>query len=490
MKILYILLSFTFLTAACKRTESIVSTEIETANGNNTNPSLVLRADQYTLSGQRATIVASNSIPINFEYDGKNVQVTPLSRNIADLKNSPIFEYGNLLNRAIAYKNEHPQTDVKVKFVMYKIGTKTYIGFNPLHGSYGYVKGNDFGDEHTEKLIYSIVKSALNQVHIDFVYQFDVSGNVYDYINGFMETPCTTDPSKKVKDYLRIRKVNWGKEAYQQMHAKYMTVSHHTGDVGNIFNTVMSTTGNVDDHDLNGLPVGKDWVQSGMKISGHEQLMLSYNRYFDLIYNNYDNQAQFQTQVRLLHETKSLNYDDKHFGSFFTPIPLLPTGKYVVGQADSSASHGDAWDMEFNPVAKFISKMATVPGDRYLKANVYHIKMDNFGEKLYSELQSIYQSPLSGLKHFRFLAKTNSYESSRPLEVFNNIGIIHQPKNTHSKDMLFAFSGISTYYTMTGSTNLKLDEYTSKANSSIVVKEYTTAHPVYNAFKEIFNYQF
>ena len=43
------------------------------------------------------------------------------------------------------------------------------------------------------------------------------------------------------------------------------------------------------------------------------------------------------------------------------------------------------------------------------------------------------------------------------------------------------------YYSITGSTNFKLDAVTSKANHSLVIKEFTTAHPIYNEFKEIFN---
>lgn len=492
MKNLFTLTSVILIACSfsCKRDNASLSPN--PVKESNDNKNLVIRADQYavgTSPASRLSLMAATS-PVTFSYDGKNVNVTVYSRNIGDAKDSPIFEYGDLLNRAIAYKNAHPQTVVKIKFAMYKIGMKSYIGFNPQESSYGYVKGSDFGGVNSEKLVYSIVKAALNQVYVDFVYQFDVAESVSDYINGLMETTCTTDPSKKVKDYLRMRKVSWGSESYQQMHAKYMTVSHYTGDTGDVFNTVLSTTGNVDDHDTNGIPVGKDWVQSGMMVNGHAELMASYNTYFDLVYNNYDNQSNFQAAVRSLHATHSLNYDDTHFSSYFTPIPASPAGNYVVGQADSAAVQGNAWDTSYNPVAKFVSQMATVPGDRYLKANMYHLKMDKFGSKFYQELQNIYLSPAAGLKHFRLMVKTNSYETTRPLSIFNNVGIIHYPKNTHCKDVTFAFSGISTYYTVTGSTNLKLDDYASKANSSMVVKEYTTDHPVYSAYKDIFNYQF
>lgn len=477
------------LTISCKD-EEVLNT-LESPVQQKEAGSLIIKARQYQVLAKNTGLgIAAVSGESSFNYDGRSVGVKAYSRNVGDTKNSPIFKYGDLLNRAISYKNAHPQTDVQVKFAMYKIGFNSYVGFNPADASYGYVKGNDHGGESSEKLIYSIVKAALNQVHVDFVYQFDVSESVYNYINGFMEDPCTSDPTKKVKDYLRMRKVNWGTESYQQMHAKYMTVSHYTGDGGDVLNTVFSTTGNVDDHGTDGIPTGKDWVQSGLLVNGHAELMASFNTYFNLIFNNNANQASFQAAVRAMHSSNALNYDDLHFSSYFTPIPVSPAGNYVAGQADSSVVQGNAWDTAFNPVAKYVSQMATVSGDRYIKVNMYHLKMDNFGKKFYNELQNIYQSSSPGLKHFRFLAKENSYQTTRPLSIFNSIGIMRYVKPTHAKNLTFAFSGISTYYTLTGSTNLKLDDNASKANSTIVVKEYTTDHPVYNAYKDIFEYQF
>lgn len=463
----------------------------------------VLTSDNLTDTDSNITITTASYRPQDnqlyavspetlFTYGGKTVRVKAYSRDVGDTKNSPIFKYGDLINRAIAYKLAHATTEVQVKFVMYKFSPQAYVGFDPAHTSYGYVKGDDFGGDHSEKLMYSIVKAALNQVAIDFVFQSDASATVLTYLNGFMETPCATDPSKKVKDYLRVRKVSWGTEAHQQMHAKYMTVSHYAGDDTDVLHTIFCTTGNVDEHNTTGIPVAKDWVQSGMLVNNHAALMASYNIYFDLIFNHYNSQAAFHTAVRAQHANNALNYDDLHFSSYFTPIPSSPQGNYsyVPETGDGDPANGNAWDINFNPVAKYVTQMASLTGDRYFKANVYHLKTDNFGKKLYNELSAIYNSSSPGLKHFRWVVRTNSYESVFPLSNFNNIGIITQPAATHAKDILFAFSGSSAYYTITGSTNLKLDEHVSKANSSIVVKEFTTVHPVYNAYKDIYNYQY
>lgn len=438
-------------------------------------------------------VTADVSPGVEFDYDGREVRVKVYSRDVGDEKNHPIFKYGDLINRAIDYKNANPSTDVRIKFTIYKIGPEAYVGFDPAHSSYGYVKGNDHGGTHSEKLMYSIVKAAKNEVFIDFAYHKDSSGDVYGYVTGFLNDPTFTDPNKTVADYLNIEKVSWGNEAFQQMHAKFMTVSHYAGDGGQLIeDTVFLSTGNVDDHDNNGIPIGKDWVQSGILINGHSDLKSSFDTYFDLIYSNSGDQEDFQDAVRQQHASGALNYDDEHFSSFFYPIPLAPEGNYVYvpETGDGDPSNGNAWDPDFNAVAKYVDQMDSTSGNRYFKANVYHLKTDNFGEKLYSELEDIYNAPGSDVRHFRWVVRTNSYDHVFATSNFNNIGIIKYPSDTHAKDYLFALSGISEYYTITGSTNLKLDEYVSKANASVVVKEYDTSHPVYNAYKDIYNYQY
>ena len=405
-----------------------------------------------------------------FTYDGKTVRVKAYSRDVGE-NNVTVFKYGDLINRAIAYKTAHPSTTVTIRFAMYQVSNLAYIGFDPSHSSYGYVKGNDFGGDHSEKLIWSIVKAAKNEVYIDFVYHKDKSGDAYDYISQFLNDPCYTNAAKKVTDYLKIRQIGWGESGGQQMHAKFMTVSHYAGNSGGgVLNTVYCTSANVDSHDSNGIP-SPNYVQSGILINGHPELMASYNQYFDLIYNNHTDQTAFRTAVRAAHSTNSLNYDDYHFSSYFYPIP--------------TTFASNAWDTSFNPVAKYVSQMAAAP-NKYMKANVYYLGAD-FGKTLYDSLYAIYHAPGTGIRDFKFVVADTHTGGDSILSKFNNIGIIKYPKHTHSKDVLFAFS---KFYTITGSANLTRGEYTIKANTNVVVKEYTAAHPVYNSFKAIYSYQY
>jgi len=436
---------------------------------------------------------AAVSPATEFSYDGKNVRVKVYSRDVGEAKDHVVFKYGDLLHRATAYKTAHPEADVKVRFAMYKIGMGSYIGVDPGDSSYGYVKGA--AGAHLENLVDLIIDAAAHKVDVGFVYHKDndPSASVKAYIESHENDPTVGDPSQTVGNYLDPHQIEWGGDSFEQMHSKFMTVSHYAGDDGGLVaDTVYTSTGNIDDHTAAGLPIGKDWVQSGLLINGHPELRASFEHYFDLIYNNYENQTSFRTAVRAAHAAGTLNYDDQHFSSYFYPIPEEPEGHYVYipETGDGDPSNGNAWDPAYNPIAKYVEQMADATGDRYFKANVYHLKTDNFGHKLYDRLKEIYDSSTPGLKHFRFVVKTNSYETQFPISNFNNIGIAKYKRLTHAKDYLFALSGESKYFTVTGSANLKLDEYASKANNSVVIKETDPAHPVYSAYKEIYEYQY
>ncbi len=430
-----------------------------------------------------------------FNYDSRSVSVRIFSRDVGDEKNYPVFMFGDLVNRAINYKISNPSEEVYIRFAIYKIGQKSYIGINPDDPeSYAVIKGSDFAGENSENLLDLIIKAASNQVYFDFIYHKDNSKNedMLFSLKKAMKKKCVNDSSKKVGDYLKCRKIEWGTQSFQQMHSKFITVSHYISDAGEVVeNAVYTSTSNIDDHDDNGLPV-KNWVQSGTLVSGHPEFKASYDKYFNIIYDNYDSLEKFQTEVRAKHADNSLNYDDKHLSSYFFPIPVSPAGnyRYVPETGDGSPSNGNAWDVDFNPIAKYVEMMANTSGNRYFKTNTYHLKMDNFGKKLYDRLEEIYKNDDGWKRQFRFVINTNSYRNNYPLSMFKDIGKIKEPALTHAKDTTFALSGLVQYFSVTGSTNLKLDANCSKANHTTVIKEYTTKHPVYNAFKEIYQYQY
>jgi hypothetical protein len=434
-------------------------------------------------------VAASVSDEIILPYTDKTVRVKVYSRQVGDTKNSVVFKYGDLINRAIRFKQNNATVAVSIKFAMYQLDLLSYVGFEPNDPSYGYVKDYDHGGEASEKLVYSLYKAAKAGVDVQLVYHKNVDDcadvaadcDVAAYLNGLLAANATA------RDHLQLRKVTWDEVASAtQMHAKFMTVSHYLGDNGGTLqDTTYITTSNVDHPDASGVP-SPDWVQSGVLINGHPQLRAAYDRYFGLIFGNYSDHTAFKAAVRAAHASSSpLNYHDTYLSAYFLPGPV--------------ASTGDAWNPAYNPVANYVSMMGNTNGDRYLKVNAYHLKTDAFGQKLYSELLRIKNATdTTGSRDFKFVVNVNSneppplgdVEGGISVNEFNDVGVMHFDKPTHGKNYMFAFSGVQNYFTITGSANLKKDEYESKANTSVVFKEYTTAHPIYNAFKEIFEYQY
>lgn len=466
------------------------------------------------------------------------------SRNIGDQENHVVFKYGDLINRAISYKENNPNKNVNIKFAVYKIGEKSYVVFDPNDTKYGGVYGNDEAGSASEKLIFSLVKAARRKVNVDFIYhkdnldnsnacKADRSDNVWNYLTSRIEATDSTDVGvvgerELVSDYLSVTRMDWEYAAHEQMHSKFMTVSHYDDDGSGKFNTVYVSTSNVDDH-VGAIPYKKDWVHSGTLINENIGLYNAHNNYFDIIKNNYTSHSSFVNAVRAEHASNGLNYHDSNFSAYFFPIPLSPNGNYNPNLDDWDTSNATGWDTQFNPFARYTDSLSNSRnGGRYIKGNIYHMKWDNLTKTFRDKLKNEYDNRNTAhTTSFKFLVSINSNadddtsnNTTQPSKcksysdsygegiqklknefVGTNAIIRNQNINevdtlkltgvkTHSKDMIFAFSQYSRYASITGSTNFKLDAVTSKANHALVIKEYTTVHPIYNEFKYIFEYQF
>ena len=448
----------------------------------------IITAAVIAATAVAGTANAAVSDPITIDYGGKHVTVKIYSRDNGDTKDSPMFKYADLLNRAARYKDAHPGTDVQVRFAMYTFSYDSYAGVNPDDpATYGYVKDNDFGGANSEKLVTSIWKAAAHKVHVSFLYQNDspreTPGRVRDELAARMSEPCADGSGCHVSDYLDARKVEWGSnDGLEQMHAKYMTVNHYLGDSGgDVADTTYVTTGNIDDHMPDGTPfhnssTNYDWVQSGTLVNGHAELAAAYNRYFQLIHDNYDQkQADFQAAVRAAHAQGTLNYDDERFSAYFYP---MPTGA------------SDGWNPVFNPIAKYVDQMGAVTGNRYLKMNMFYITKESYGQRLRDKLTAIQNAPGTDERQFRFVFQKSQADGG--VDWVKNafgppLGKVTEAE-THAKNTQFAFSGPKQYYCVTGSANLASSEVNSKANTNLVIKEFTTEHPVYNEFKKVYEY--
>ena len=414
----------------------------------------------------------SLSEPYSIIADGQDVRVKIYSFKPYDSLNTVTFKYCDLINRAIAYKEKNPEVEVQIKFAIYKLEKDLYIGFNPKHDSYGKVRGYDHGEENSEKLILSLIKAAKLKIHTRLIYHNPADDRgINNYLSVYMDDFCFESESEYVRDYFDYKKVYWVEgTSYGQHHNKFLLINYHSGNVTDYSNSVYISTANVDPHDDYGRPTGREWVQSGILISGNSGLYGAYEHYFEKIWNNNTDRSAFWNAVRhegvYNHRSGSLNYTDDVFCIYFFPIPIT--------FCDSS------WDTLYNPVAKIVNGIIDDEYESKLTINMYHLKTDTFGLRLYHELKTVKNIDIKSAIH------TDSRNQARNL--FSELGELHWAAPTHAKNYTIYKNTPESkvYYSITGSTNAKWDAYCSKSNNQLVIKEVDNPY-IYDIFVEIFN---
>ena len=420
-------------------------------------------------------ITKNNSLsePYSIIANGQDTKVEIYSFKPFDSLNTVTFKYCDLINRAIAYKEKNPETEVQIKFAIYKLERLLYIGFNPKHDSYGKVRGYDHAEENSEKLILSLIKAAKLKIYTRLIYHNPADDlGIVNYFQVYMNDLCFKSESEYVRDYFSYKKVSWIEgTTYGQHHNKFLLINYHSGGVTDYINNIYISTANVDPHDDYGRPTGREWVQSGILISGNSGLYEAYENYFEKIWNNHTNRSAFWNAVRYEgdynHQSESLNYTDDVFSVYFFPIP--------------TTFYESSWDTIYNPVAKLVNRIKNHEYETELRINMYHLKTDAFGLRLYNELKTINNINIESAIH------KDSRNGAQNL--FNELGNLYWAAPTHAKNYIISENkpGSIVYYSITGSTNAKWDAYSSKSNNQLVIKEIDN-HYIHDIFLENFNY--
>ena len=436
---------------------------------------IVISDTDYENSDTFDRIAKNNSLsePYSLVVNGQDIKVKIYSFKPYDSLNTVTFKYCDLINRAIAYKEKNPELEVQIKFAIYKIERDLYIGFNPKHDSYGKVRGYDHGEENSEKLILSLIKAAKLKIHTRLIYHNPADDlGIVDYLQVYMDDLCFESVSEYVRDYFSYKKISWIEgTTYGQQHNKFLLINYHSGNVADYSNSVYISTANVDPHNNYGRPTGREWVQSGILISGNSGLYAAYEHYFEKFWNNNTNRSAFWNAVRYEgeynHQSESLNYTDDVFSAYFFPIPIT--------------FYESSWDTIYNPVAKLINGIKNREYESNLKINMYHLKTDTFGLRLYNELKMINNINIESAIH------KDSKNGAKNL--FIQFGELYWAAPTHAKNYTISenIPGSKVYYSITGSTNAKWDAYCSKSNNQLVIKEIDN-HYIHDIFVENFNY--
>ncbi len=419
--------------------------------------------------------------------NGSAVRVRLYAYNPDFKKATVVFKYSDLINRAIRYKEANPAVDVELRFAIYKMARRVYIGFKPGTDSYGWVGGTEdhgpFADADgadSEKLIYSVFKAAMANVKVVLVYHNPDDDEIGPYLDDMV---ASHDVPEGCLSYVRA---SWPEGSTRgQMHNKFLLASHIEADEDDpnaleadgyryYTNCAYITTANVDHFDS-----GKgDWYrpvsthrmsQAATTVYGHCALYAAYVRYFGIVCANATDQTDFWSAMTEAHNNGTLNYlpscASDPCEAYFFPIP---------------ERQENAWDTTFNPLAKYVEALNT-DGNRYFKMNVYHFKSDPFGLCLKDQLQTLHDG---GSVNIKSAFNKNSLESGD-----NNFpefdGQVY-PAATHAKCYMFAMSETGHYYCIIGSSNAKADAFNSKANNLLVFRELAGdgSHVLYDFFKE------
>ncbi len=395
-----------------------------------------------------------------------------------------VAKFSDLIQNAIAYKTAHPTEAVEIRSATYKMALDTYVGFNPSSTStYLNVSNSDFAGSDSEKLIYSYCKAAQAGVKVQMIIHLASDASIAD-VKAYLD--ANGGPN------LSYRFVGWGTGSDEQMHNKFMLVNKIRSGTSDLSSVVYTATANFDEWRAYGPVSGNNWHQAGVLVSQNSGLYGAYKKYFDsALWPHAQNTSPtaFRATMQSLHTAPGgLNYpeDSSGISAYFYPY-------------DGS----DVWSTTANPMAKI---MHTINTDANLTGP--YVKMDQaylrFHNAAWSELGAALMTDIKEMALQHGLNLSSSSTSNVKFVVMDDdddgndysplaSANVHRNKKTHGKTSQFAYTqgGTPHYYSLTGSTNAKYNDFMLKANNMIVVHESGTGNnPVYEDFGDMFSYMF
>ena len=441
----------------------------------------------YTYENKNTTI-AELDTTVAVEGQDQDVRVELYSRVWHEKENNPVFVVGELVNKCINYKIANPEDDdVTIDFAIYRMEAETACYYIPGTRNYGKVTklAVDY-TEDCERISYSFIKAAKHGIEVKLLYHRDAvisSRKLYDHFQKYMDEACFFDETKKVSDFLEVRKAEWPLDnmGSNQMHNKQLLISDYLDWDGKVYeDAVFTATSNVDAYNENtNLPISsKDWTHTGFTISNHEKIYLANVKYFDITFENYKNRFEFVDVVMAEHakgdfDQGGLNYKDDKFECYFTPMPQTYT---------------DLYDLENNPYAYYFERLKNAEGQIKCHMNMYHPGTSSMMKRLAETLVEAFSNNTTpgnefGLK--QALGLTADHEIYKMLlTIADEIGL---EKMTHAKDTMMYFEETDEYITITGSTNLHMGEFAAKSNTMIVFKESGNNHEIYDHYLKAYH---
>lgn len=408
----------------------------------------------------------------------ENVKIDIYQREVGEPDDSPTFAIGDTIMKAIAYKKANLTEDVEINLAIYRIYHNTAAYYVPNTVDYG--KMTNLSEDETKECIrisYAMVKAAQWGIETNFIFHVD-NGKTIPYMNKFLNDVCFHDSSKKVKDYLKIRKCEWPTDVSTmsyQMHSKQFIVSDYLDHDGQEYHdAVWASSANIDQYtSFSKMPIDyKDWAHSGFMISNNSELYKQNELFFDITFENYNNRERFGEQVQTQKALGNLKYEDEHIEMYFTPM---------------SRDYTDAWNIDDNPVAKYMERLANCKGEFALYINMYSFSEHSYTERVVECIERAFANNPDTNNIFSLTVNDGLGGRDDIALTLSQYGEIRFDIKTHAKDYIFYFGDTNEYVVITGSANLCEGEALWKSNQTAVFKEYGDVHPIFDTFVEYYN---
>lgn len=450
--------------------------------------------------------------------NGKTVTAEVFYREHGDSLYDPNCGMGLLLYQCIQYKRAHPEEDVKITFSSYRTSATASVCVIPESKYYGYMRslyGTNYDEQGFVRISYMLVEAARMGIDVTMVNQratysttqYDPSSNSLrsrahinykTYFNEALKTDCYVSyvgEGKKVSDYLKFVNVAWtvSQQTTNMQHVKGLSVSHYLATDGSEHtNAVFLTTSNLDENNYRGCN-GNSYDQTGVIISDHEdiyranynynQLMVKYAHQeglqeFRLLVNQMNNE-----QIELINCGKAdeIPLDERivYLGSPTDPVFELyftPLGGSV-----------DTWDTTYNPICKYISKLATSEDYIEYASNQYEHESFYVGYIMERMIEAAYCDNPNSNNKISIRITGFDIAKVKKLKIGDEIGYcsIKNSGKTHSKDHLVSYveGGQRHYVTIMSSANLYMIAFNYRTNSILVIHETDeTGNGFYTAF--------
>lgn len=440
----------------------------------------------YTYENPKTTI-AKLTKSVSYNQSESDVKMEFYSRVWHQKEDNPVFAIGELVNKCINYKIANPtDNDVSIQFAIYRMEIETACYYVPGTRNYGKVTylNKDFTSD-CERISYSFIKAAKHGINVKLIYHREANLNdtrVLRYFESYMNESCVSDQTKKVSDYLTVRKSLWPLTdlGVNQMHNKQLLISDYLDYDNTVHhNAVFSATSNIDAYNKGTYnPIGvKDWTHTGFTISNHNNFYNANLKYFNLTFDYYKNRFEFVDAVMNEHakgyfEDGGLNFKDEYIECYFTPMPQNFT---------------DMFDLENNPYAYYFEKLKECTGQIKCHMNMYHPSHSAMTQRLFETLVQAFENNTNEGNEF-------GLKQAMGIEPGDELHTLLSPtadefeltKMTHAKDTMMFFGNTNEYVTITGSANLHLGEFSSKSNTIVVFKETQENHDIYNMFLDAY----